>query len=147
MAACAETLTPVLLEAGGKDAMIVDSDADLDAAARGLRLGRADQRRADLHRHRAGLRGRPGLRRLRVPGGGKGGPVDRRLGRDADIGPITMPAQIEVIRRHIEDAVARGGRAVLGGPDAVSPRTCARRCWSTCRRTPRPYARRPSDRP
>ena len=33
MAACAESLTPVLLEAGGKDAMIVDADADLDAAA------------------------------------------------------------------------------------------------------------------
>ncbi len=33
MAACAETLTPVLIECGGKDAMIVDADADLDAAA------------------------------------------------------------------------------------------------------------------
>src|SRR5262249_23671191 len=33
MAACAETLTPVLLECGGKDAMIVDADADVDAAA------------------------------------------------------------------------------------------------------------------
>jgi len=33
MAACAETLTPVLLECGGKDAMIVDADADPDAAA------------------------------------------------------------------------------------------------------------------
>ena len=33
MAACAETLTPVLVECGGKDAMIVDADADLDAAA------------------------------------------------------------------------------------------------------------------
>src|SRR3954451_17707456 len=33
MAACAETLTPVLIEAGGKDALLVDADADLDAAA------------------------------------------------------------------------------------------------------------------
>src|SRR4051812_37046238 len=33
MAACAETLTPVLLELGGKDAMIVDDDADVVAAA------------------------------------------------------------------------------------------------------------------
>jgi len=39
----------------------------------------------------------------------------------ADIGPITMPGQIDVIRRHIEDALSRGGRAVLGGPDAVQP--------------------------
>ena len=33
MAACANTLKPVLLECGGKDAMIVAEDADLDAAA------------------------------------------------------------------------------------------------------------------
>src|SRR3954468_728025 len=33
MAACAETLTPVLMECGGKDAMIVDDDADVVAAA------------------------------------------------------------------------------------------------------------------
>src|SRR4051794_32390759 len=33
MAACAETLTPVLIEAGGKDALLVDEDADVDAAA------------------------------------------------------------------------------------------------------------------
>ena len=33
----------------------------------------------------------------------------------ADIGPITMPGQIDVIRRHIDDALAAGGRAVLGG--------------------------------
>jgi hypothetical protein len=33
MATCAETLTPILAEGGGKDAMIVAADADLDAAA------------------------------------------------------------------------------------------------------------------
>lgn len=32
MAACAENLTPLVVEAGGKDAMIVAADADLDAA-------------------------------------------------------------------------------------------------------------------
>ena len=33
MAACAETLTPVLMELGGKDALIVTDDADVDEAA------------------------------------------------------------------------------------------------------------------
>ncbi|MFX6011045.1 aldehyde dehydrogenase family protein, partial [Acinetobacter baumannii] len=33
MAACAESLTPVVIEAGGNDALLVDEDADLDAAA------------------------------------------------------------------------------------------------------------------
>src|SRR5690606_29858880 len=32
MAACAETLTPVVIEAGGKDALLVDADADVSAA-------------------------------------------------------------------------------------------------------------------
>jgi succinate-semialdehyde dehydrogenase/glutarate-semialdehyde dehydrogenase len=32
-----------------------------------------------------------------------------------------MPSQIEVVRRHIDDAIARGGRALLGGPNAVRP--------------------------
>ena len=39
----------------------------------------------------------------------------------ADIGPMTMPAQITIIRRHIDDAIAHGGRAVVGGADAVRP--------------------------
>ena len=40
MAVCAETLTPVLLECGGKDAMVIDEDADLDSAADQARVGR-----------------------------------------------------------------------------------------------------------
>jgi acyl-CoA reductase-like NAD-dependent aldehyde dehydrogenase len=38
-----------------------------------------------------------------------------------EIGPITMPGQIDVIRRHIGAALADGGRAVLGGNDSVRP--------------------------
>ena len=33
MATCAEKLTPVIIEGGGKDALIVDEDADVEAAA------------------------------------------------------------------------------------------------------------------
>ena len=40
MAACAETLTPVLIECGGKDAMIVDADADVRRRGRRGALGR-----------------------------------------------------------------------------------------------------------
>ncbi|MFD8529176.1 aldehyde dehydrogenase family protein [Streptosporangium canum] len=42
----------------------------------------------------------------------------RKVRAGEDYGPITMPAQLDVIRRHIRDAVA-GGRAVLGGPESV----------------------------
>ena len=65
MSACAETLTPVVLELGGKDALIVDADADLAKAADAGALRRARQRRSDLRGRRAGVRARVGLRPVR----------------------------------------------------------------------------------
>jgi acyl-CoA reductase-like NAD-dependent aldehyde dehydrogenase len=46
-----------------------------------------------------------------------------RPGSDAEAsyGPMTMPAQSDIVAKHLTDALARGGRAVVGGPDAVSP--------------------------
>jgi aldehyde dehydrogenase (NAD+) len=38
---------------------------------------------------------------------------------DADYGPITMPSQLDIIRSHIDDAIASGGHAVVGGPESV----------------------------
>ncbi|WP_433529659.1 aldehyde dehydrogenase family protein [Micromonospora sp. CA-263727] len=120
MAACAESLTPVLLEAGGKDAMIVDSDADLDAAAEAAVWG------AMTNAGQTCI----GIERVYAVQPVFDAFVDKvveRAGRltvgpeDADVGPITMPSQLDVIRRHIDDALARGGRAALGGPDAVQP--------------------------
>ncbi|QDY10312.1 aldehyde dehydrogenase family protein [Micromonospora sp. HM134] len=120
MAACAESLTPVLLEAGGKDAMIVDADADLDAAAEACVWGaltNAGQTCIGIERvyavaavHDAFV-GKVVARAERLTVGADG----------ADLGPITMPSQLDVIRRHIDEAIAAGGRAVLGGPAAVQP--------------------------
>ncbi|MEU3457673.1 aldehyde dehydrogenase family protein [Micromonospora sp. NPDC006766] len=120
MAACAESLTPVLLEAGGKDAMIVDADADLDAAAEACVWGALTNAGQTCI----------GIERVYAVDQVFDAFVDKvvtKAGRltvgpdDADLGPITMPSQLDIIRRHIEDAIARGGRAVLGGPDAVQP--------------------------
>ena len=121
MAACAETLTPVLLECGGKDALVVDEDADVPAAASAALWGgmaNAGQTCVGVERvyavdavydeFVAELAER--ARRLR-PGDGRG----------AAYGPATMPSQVDVVRRHVEDAIARGGRAVVGGPEAVRP--------------------------
>ncbi|KXK62388.1 aldehyde dehydrogenase [Micromonospora rosaria] len=120
MAACAESLTPVLLEAGGKDALIVDADADLDAAAEACVWGGLTNAGQTCI----------GIERVYVVEPVFDAFVDRvveraarlTVGADAaDLGPITMPSQLDVIRRHIDDALARGGRAVLGGADAVQP--------------------------
>jgi acyl-CoA reductase-like NAD-dependent aldehyde dehydrogenase len=121
MAACAESLTPVLIEAGGKDAMIVDADADLDAAAAACVWGgltNAGQTCIGIERVYAVESVYDSFVAKVVDRAGK---LTVGAGDGADIGPITMPGQLDVIRRHIADAVDRGGRAVLGGPDAVQP--------------------------
>ncbi|MFF0544943.1 aldehyde dehydrogenase family protein [Nocardia thailandica] len=118
MAACAERLTPVLMECGGKDALLVAADADLGAAADAALWGglaNAGQtclgvERIYVHTEVYDAFLTELLDRAR----------DLRAGAaPAEIGPITMPKQLAVIRRHIEDAVARGATVLLGGPDAV----------------------------
>jgi succinate-semialdehyde dehydrogenase/glutarate-semialdehyde dehydrogenase len=117
MAACAETLTPVLLEAGGKDALIVDAAANVDAAAEAAVWGamtNAGQTCIGIERAYAVASVHDAFVAAVVAKAG-------RLAVDTEIGPIIMPGQLDVIRRHIDDALARGGRAVLGGADAVRP--------------------------
>src|SRR5690349_1462118 len=122
MAACAETLTPVVIEAGGKDSVIVDADADVAAAADAALWGacsNAGQTCVGVERVYVHERVYDDfLSRLTA----KARKVTAHEGPDSKIGPITMPGQLEVISRHVLDALARGGRAVVGGKDAVGER-------------------------
>jgi acyl-CoA reductase-like NAD-dependent aldehyde dehydrogenase len=121
MAAAADTLTPVLAECGGKDALLVGADADLDAAADAAAWGamsNAGQTCVGVERvYVAEAVYHSFLERLiqRVS--------ELRPGSDdgASYGPMTLPAQAEVVNRHVADALARGGRAVVGGSDSVAP--------------------------
>jgi acyl-CoA reductase-like NAD-dependent aldehyde dehydrogenase len=119
MATCAQNLTPIVAECGGKDAFIVDADADVDAAVDAAVWGAMsnagqtcvgvervfvaepiyDEFVSKVKEQAAALR----------PGEDRG----------ASYGPITMPDQLPIIQRHIDDALARGGTAIVGGPDAV----------------------------
>ncbi|MER6266580.1 aldehyde dehydrogenase family protein [Streptomyces sp900105755] len=120
MAACAETLTPVVIEAGGKDAVIVDADADIPSAADAALWGAC------------GNAGQTciGVERVYVHEQVYDEFVDAlttkaaglHAGAEGKIGPITMPSQLHVIRRHMQDALDKGGRAVVGGLDAVGER-------------------------
>jgi acyl-CoA reductase-like NAD-dependent aldehyde dehydrogenase len=120
MATCAETLTPVIIEGGGKDSLLVDADADLDAAADAAVWGGMSNAGQTC----------VGVERVYVHEKVHDAFVAKltekakavHAGADAQIGPITMPAQLEVIRAHIADALAKGGRALLGGADAVGER-------------------------
>jgi aldehyde dehydrogenase (NAD+) len=122
MAAAAESLTPVLIEAGGKDALIVDEDADLDAAVDGAVWGacaNAGQTCAGVERVYVHERVYDEFLTKVVEAAKE---LDATDDPQAKIGPITMPGQLDIIRRHIDDAIARGGRAILGGPEAVGDR-------------------------
>jgi acyl-CoA reductase-like NAD-dependent aldehyde dehydrogenase len=122
MAACAENLTPVLIEAGGKDALLVDEDADLAAAADAAVWGafsNAGQTCAGVERvyvhervYDAFLDELTRRTNQLRPGSHDG----------AHYGPMTMPAQLEVVRRHVTDALAKGARALVGGADSVGDR-------------------------
>ncbi len=122
MGACAENLTPVVIEGGGKDSLLVDSDADLDAAADAALWGgmsNAGQtcvgvERVYVHQQvHEEFTAKLVEKAKQLRAGGDAG---------AKLGPITMPSQLKVISEHIADAISRGGRALVGGPDAVGER-------------------------
>jgi aldehyde dehydrogenase (NAD+) len=122
MAACAETLTPVVIEAGGKDAVIVDADADIDAAADATLWGacaNAGQTCTGVERVYVHERVYDQFLAALTE---KARRVRADASPDTQLGPITMPKQLDVIRSHIQDALDRGGRAVVGGIDAVGER-------------------------
>ncbi|HWE89989.1 MAG TPA: aldehyde dehydrogenase family protein [Pseudonocardiaceae bacterium] len=121
MASCARTLTPVLLACGGKDALIVDEDADLPAAADAAVWGamvNAGQTCAGVERvyvPDAVAEEFLALVRHRVRALRSGGDPA------ADVGPITSPSLVDTVRRHIKDALDSGGTAAVGGLESVRP--------------------------
>ncbi|MDX3062874.1 MULTISPECIES: aldehyde dehydrogenase family protein [Streptomyces] len=120
-AACAATLTPLLAECGGKDAVLVAADADLDAAADAIvwgAMGNAGQTCAGVERVYAVASVHEELCARVVSRA-------RALAPGEAYGPLTLPSQLDVVRRHVKQALQDGGRAVLGGTDAPRTRTVA----------------------
>jgi aldehyde dehydrogenase (NAD+) len=119
MAACAENLVPVLMECGGKDAMIVCDDADVKAAADSALWGAMSN----------GGQTCVGIERVYATDKvydsfvaeltRKAQSVHPGSDRAASYGPVTMPSQVRIIADHIGDALAKGGRAIVGGPASV----------------------------
>ncbi len=119
MEAAAKNLTPVLMELGGKDAMIVADDADVNKAAEAAVFGAlTNAGQACISVERAYVADSvyqqfvdkvvDEVRNVRVGGD-----------EDANIGAITLPRQIDIIRDHLEDAVAKGAKVLVGGPDKI----------------------------
>ena len=117
--AAAERLTPVLLELGGKDPMIITDDADLPAAAEACVYG------ALTNAGQACI----SVERVYVADAVHDRFVDevvrqvRELkvgGDDGHLGAMTSPAQVTIVKQHLDDAVAKGAKVLTGGPGAIT---------------------------
>jgi succinate-semialdehyde dehydrogenase/glutarate-semialdehyde dehydrogenase len=115
--ACARHLIPSVLELGGKDAMIVLADANLEVASSAAVWGSftncgqaclsveriyVDPSVADRFTELCVAK----TKRLRLGPG---------LDAETEIGPMIRPSAVEKVERQIQDAVARGARVLAGG--------------------------------
>jgi acyl-CoA reductase-like NAD-dependent aldehyde dehydrogenase len=118
MERAAKTLTPVSLELGGKDPMIVCADADLDRAANAAAyysMNNSGQVCISVERvyveqpiyddFVAKVLDRVGKIRQGPPGGPG----------EVEVGAITGPGQLDIIERHVADAQERGASVIAGG--------------------------------
>ena len=117
-ASCAERMTPVVLECGGKDPVLVDKDADITLAAENTlwsAMSNAGQtcigaERVYVHESIA----EKFIEEITD--------LARKVESGKNYGPATMPSQLEVISRHLQDAKASGGTFRLGGLESVGER-------------------------
>jgi acyl-CoA reductase-like NAD-dependent aldehyde dehydrogenase len=113
----AEKLLPLVLELGGKDPMLVLDDADIDVASSAAVWGafmNAGQACLSVERcyvHRSLYQ--PFLtacaqktKKLHVASG---------TNPQTDVGPLIHQRQLQVVEAHVQDAIARGARVVVGG--------------------------------
>jgi acyl-CoA reductase-like NAD-dependent aldehyde dehydrogenase len=122
MSAASENLTPVALELGGKDAMIVLQDADLDLATSAALWGGysnsgqvcASVERVLVHEAVAELFKSKLLHKMATL---KQGATSNRDGSftSVELGPITFEGQKQVYGDQIQDAKNRGVRFLAGG--------------------------------
>jgi len=118
-ATCAEKLTPVVLECGGKDVMIVADDADVPAAARMAAwagLLNSGQTCIGLESVYVTESVRQEFLTCLKAEVAKAKPG---VGPDATYGPMTLPGQLDVVSRHVTEALAAGATAVVGGLHSI----------------------------
>lgn len=117
MAACADTLTPVTLELGGKDPFIVFKDADLDVASSAAVWGafcNSGQVCASVERVYVEESVKDEFTRMVVE---KTNKIRQGIGQssDVDVGSMTAEMQIKKVEQHVEDARKRGAKILTGG--------------------------------
>lgn len=118
MARAAETLTPVSLELGGKDPMIVLADADLDRAANAAAWGgMLNSGQICMSVERIYVE-EPAydefVAKLTAEVGKLRQGTDEK-GHGTEVGAMTSPNQIGIVEDHVGDALASGAKALTGG--------------------------------
>ncbi len=111
-------LTPVLLELGGKDPMIVLRDADLDRAAKGAAWGgcmMTGQVCMSVERIYVEAPVAEAFTQKLVAEVSRLRTGENGSKADIDYGPFTSPRQVEIVERHLADATAKGARILCGG--------------------------------
>jgi len=114
-AEAAKTLKPVILELGGKDAIVVLEDANIVHAARAavtFGVFNAGQTCAGVERVYVVA---PVYDEFMVEIRKAIALTDAGSGGRGDVGPMANPAQVEVVEAHLADAVAKGARIIHGG--------------------------------
>lgn len=115
--AAAERLIPCALELGGKDAMIVLADADIERAANAAVWGAmANCGQMCVSVERVYVEA-PVYPQFVSAVTAKAAAL--RVG--TDIGALTSPAQRDIVRHHVEDALARGATALVGDRRGEGP--------------------------
>jgi succinate-semialdehyde dehydrogenase/glutarate-semialdehyde dehydrogenase len=115
--ACGRKLIPSVLELGGKDAMIVLGDADLDIASSAAVWGsftNCGQACLSVERIYVDCAVAERFTALCVQKTAKlrlGPPSDA----DAEVGPMIRLRQLEKVEEHLREAVSRGARILFGG--------------------------------
>src|ERR1035437_5391761 len=117
VAACAQKLTPVLMECGGTDAAIIDRDCNIDRAAEAVLWGAMSNagqtcvgiERVYVHVDVADIF----IKKISE--------LAAQLVAGRDYGAITMPKQLAVIDSHIKDAAQRGAKFIVGSENSVQP--------------------------
>jgi succinate-semialdehyde dehydrogenase/glutarate-semialdehyde dehydrogenase len=113
--ACAAQLIPCTLELGGKDPMIVCADADVESAAAGALAGAfmntgqycCGTERVYVVEDVADAFTDEVVRRA--------GALRQGVSGEFDLGAIFWDRQLDVIERHMADAVAKGAKVRVGG--------------------------------
>ena len=115
---CSKNMTPVLLECGGKDPVLVDKDANIKLAAEYTiwsAMANAGQSCIGAERVYVHAKVADKFQSAVLE-------IVKNLEPGASYGPATMPKQLEIIKRHIADATNAGAKMLFGDVQSVNER-------------------------